>query len=110
MTHRRRAPRPLALPLERVRVRWEPASELGRAQSAWEDVGRVWREVLGAHGSYVIERATAVSLKAGVLTVSCTEAVVAQTLELEAERIISGLNERLGGQPVRRLRCVTGGR
>lgn len=109
MTIRRRSPRPLAGPLEGLREQWQPASPLGRAQTAWEEIGRVWSEVLGAHGPYLVERTQVVSLKAGVLTVSCAESVVAETLELESERVLEALNSRLGDSPIRRLRCVTAG-
>ena len=81
-----------------MRGGWQPASPLGRAQTAWDEIGRVWEEVIGAHGSYIVERTTVVSLKAGVLTVSCSESVVADTLELESERVLERLNERLGGR------------
>ena len=109
MSPRRRSPRPLALALETVRGGWQPPSPLGRAQSAWDEVGQVWTEVIGAHGPYIVERTKLVSLKAGVLTVSCAESVVADTLTLESERVLERLNSRLGGDPIRRLRCVTGG-
>ncbi len=110
MSLRRRSPRPLAGALETMRSSWQPASPLGRAQTAWEEIGRVWEEVVGAHGSYIFERTKVVSLKAGVLTVSCSESVVADTLELESDRVLEGLNGRLTGDPIRRLRCVTGNR
>lgn len=93
-----------------MRSDWQPASPLGRAQTAWEEIGRVWEEVVGAHGSYILERTKVVSLKAGVLTVGCSESVVAETLELESERVLEGLNSRLTGESITRLRCVTGGR
>lgn len=110
MSPHRRSPRPLADALERVRSGWQPPSALGQAQTAWDEIGRVWEEVIGAHGSYIVERSRVVSLRAGVLTVSCTESVVADTLELESERVLEGLNARLKGDPIRRLKCVTGSR
>ncbi|HEX3803843.1 MAG TPA: DUF721 domain-containing protein [Solirubrobacteraceae bacterium] len=109
MSPRRRSPRPIGGALERLRGGWQPASPLGRAQTAWDEIGRVWEEVIGEHGSYIVERTRLVSLKGGVLTVSCSESVVADTLELESGRVLGRLNERLGGDPVSRLRCVTGG-
>jgi predicted nucleic acid-binding Zn ribbon protein len=92
-----------------MRGNWQPVSALGRAQTAWDEVGRVWADVVGEHGTYIVERTTLVGLKGGVLTVSCSEAVVADTLGLESERVLMRLNERLAGDPIMRLRCVTGG-
>ena len=108
MTHRRRSPRPIGGALQALRGAWQPPSPLGRAQTAWEEVGRVWEEVIGEHGPYIVERTRLVGLRAGVLTVRCSESVVADTLELESERVLERLNERLAGDPVTRLRCVTG--
>jgi len=109
MTHRRRSPRALAPTLTELRRVWEPASALGRAQSAWEEVAGAWRQALGAHGSYIVERTRPVSLSGGVLTVACSEAAVAQTLALESERVLEALNVLLSGEPVRRLRCLVEG-
>jgi predicted nucleic acid-binding Zn ribbon protein len=108
MTLRRRSPRPIAGALEQVRGGWQPASALGRAQTAWDEIGRVWTEVIGAHGSYIVERTNVVSLRAGVLTVACSESVVADTLQLESERVLESLNAQLEGDPITRLKCVTG--
>jgi predicted nucleic acid-binding Zn ribbon protein len=66
--------------------------------------------VIGAHGPYIVERTNVVSLKAGVLTVSCSEAVVADTLQLESARVLERLNSQLEGDPITRLKCVTGSR
>ncbi len=110
MTHRRRAPRPIAGVLTGLRAAWQPASSLGRAQTAWDEIGRVWGDALGEYGDYVVARTELVALRAGVLTVRCTEAGVADTLTLESERVLARLNERLAGDPVTRLRCVTTGR
>jgi predicted nucleic acid-binding Zn ribbon protein len=109
MSPRRRAPRPIGGAIEHMRGSWEPVSALGRAQTAWDEIGRVWAEVVGEHGSYIVERTKLVGLKGGVLTVSCSESVVADTLGLESERVLMRLNERLESDPITRLRCVTGG-
>jgi predicted nucleic acid-binding Zn ribbon protein len=66
--------------------------------------------VVGAHGPYIVERTSVVSLRAGVLTVSCSESVVADTLQLESERVLEQLNSQLEGDPITRLKCVTGSR
>lgn len=110
MSPRRRSPRPISGALESVRGRWQPPSPLGRAQTAWDQIGRVWAEVIGAHGPYIVERTNVVSLKAGVLTVRCSEAVVADTLQLESQRVLERLNSQLEGEPITRLKCVTGNR
>ncbi len=110
MSLHRRSPRPLAGALEAKRGDWQPASPLGRAQSAWDQIGRVWEEVIGAHGSYIVERTKVVSLNSGVLIVRCSESVVADTLELESERVLERLNSHLAGAPITRLKCVTGNR
>jgi predicted nucleic acid-binding Zn ribbon protein len=108
MSRRRRSPRPIAGALGAMRSSWQPPSPLGRAQTAWDEVGRVWEDVIGEHGPYIVERTRLVSLKGGVLTVKCSEAVVSDTLELESGRVLERLNERLEGDPITRLRCVTG--
>jgi hypothetical protein len=110
MSHRRRSPRPISGALDQVRGAWQPASPLGRAQTAWDEIGRVWAEVIGAHGPYIVARTSVVSLKAGVLVVSCSESVVADTLQLESERVLERLNSQLEGDRITRLKCVTGNR
>jgi predicted nucleic acid-binding Zn ribbon protein len=110
MSPRRRSPRPISGALEAVRGSWQPPSPLGRAQTAWDQIGRVWAEVIGAHGPYIVERTNVVSLRAGVLTVRCSEAAVADTLQLESERVLEQLNSQLEGDPITRLKCVTGNR
>jgi predicted nucleic acid-binding Zn ribbon protein len=110
MSPHRRSPRPISGALEKVRGGWQPPSPLGRAQTAWDEIGRVWAEVVGAHGPYIVERTSVVSLRAGVLTVSCSESVVADTLQLESERVLERLNGQLEGDPITRLKCVTGSR
>lgn len=110
MTLRRRSPRPISGALETMRGSWQPPSPLGRAQSAWDEVGRLWGEVIGAHGPYIVERTKLVNLRAGVLTVSCSESVVADTLQAESDRVLERLNAELVGDPIQRLKCVTGSR
>jgi predicted nucleic acid-binding Zn ribbon protein len=110
MSPHRRSPRRISGALESVRESWQPPSPLGRAQSAWDEIGRVWAEVVGAHGPYIVERTSVVSLRAGVLTVRCSESVVADTLQLESERVLEQLNGQLEGDPITRLKCVTGSR
>jgi Dna[CI] antecedent, DciA len=110
MSLHRRSPRPIAGALATMRGSWQPPSPLGRAQTAWDEIGRVWADVIGAHGPYMIERTRLVSLKAGMLTVSCSEAVVAESLQVECERVLERLNVQLEGEPILRLKCVIGNR
>ncbi|MGH2860943.1 MAG: DciA family protein [Solirubrobacteraceae bacterium] len=110
MSLHRRSPRPITASLEAMRGSWQPPSALGRAQTAWDEIGRVWAEVIGAHGPYVVARTSVVSLRAGVLTVRCSESVVADTLQLESEQVLERLNSQLEGDPITRLKCVTGSR
>ena len=104
----RRAPRQIAGAITAARDRWQPSTPLGRAQTAWTEVSDAWARVLGVHGSYLLERVEVVSLRGGVLTVSCAEAVVAETLTLESERLLERLNAQLTTAPIARLRCVVG--
>jgi len=99
----------VAAPLDAIKRQWQPASALGQAQSAWDQIGRLWEEVIGAHGTYIVQRTRVVSLRGGVLTVSCSESVVADTLDLESAAVLKRLNERLDSDPITRLRCVTEG-
>jgi hypothetical protein len=43
----------------------------------------------------------------GVLTVSCDAAVWAQELELMAGELIARINDALGGEAIRAVRCRT---
>ncbi len=108
MSPRRRSPRPIAGALDAMRGSWQPPSPVGRAQTAWDEIGRVWADVIGTHGPYIVARTKVVSLRAGVLTVSCSESVVADELQLQSERVLEGLNRQLAGDPITRLKCVTG--
>ncbi|MET0206098.1 MAG: DUF721 domain-containing protein [Thermoleophilaceae bacterium] len=98
---RRRAPRPLALALEGVVGRAEPATLLARAQGVWGE----------AAGSGLAAFAEPVSERDGVLTVACESAVWAQELELLSADLLTRLNAALGdaGNPqLARLRFVVG--
>ena len=98
---RRLAPRPLAVALEGVVGRAEPATQLARAQGAWAE----------AAGSGLAAFAEPVSERDGVLTVACESAVWAQELELLSADLLARLNAALGdaGNPkLARLRFVVG--
>ena len=93
---RRIAPRPLSAAVDALAADLAPQTPLARVQAAWT-------EAAGA------ARATPRSLRAGVLTVACREAVWAQELELLGPHVVQRLNAALGAEIVARLRCVTGG-
>ena len=101
---RRRAPRPLALSVERLRVELAPASDLARVQAIWED----------AVGAAVAAEAMPASLLDGTLTVDCGSSVWAAELTMMAAELCERVNAALGGAPagrerplVERLRCRT---
>jgi predicted nucleic acid-binding Zn ribbon protein len=98
---RRLAPRPLAVALEGVVGRAEPATPLARAQGVWAE----------AAGSGLAAVAEPVSERDGVLTVACESAIWAQELELLSSDLLARLNTALGdsGDPgLTRLRFVVG--
>jgi hypothetical protein len=106
VTFRRRAPRPISSALEGMRGAWQPDTPVARVQSTWDGLADVWPEVVG---DYVADRAEPATVMNGVLTVRCSEAVVADTLTLESQDVLQRLNERLGGEPITRIRCITTG-
>jgi predicted nucleic acid-binding Zn ribbon protein len=94
----RRAPRPLALALERLGADLVPATSLARVQACW---GSVVGEAIAA-----VARPTAEH--GGTLTVTCTSAVWAQELDLMAMTLLEQLNSALGAQSPHALRCRVG--
>jgi predicted nucleic acid-binding Zn ribbon protein len=74
-----------------------PATLLASAQQVWPDVV----------GPAIAAEAALSAERGGVLTVSCSAAVWAQELDLMAPAIIERVNGRLGGSPIKRLRCVS---
>jgi predicted nucleic acid-binding Zn ribbon protein len=98
---RRPAPRPLALALDGVVERSEPATVLARAQG-------VWREVAGPGLAPFTEP---VSERDGTLTVACESGVWAHELELLGPDLLNRMNAALDGPEggaLRRLRFVVG--
>jgi predicted nucleic acid-binding Zn ribbon protein len=85
---------------------WQPDTPVAKLQSTWDALSSVWAEVVG---EYVADRAEPSKVTNGVLTVRCSESVVADTLTLESEDVLTRLNERLSGDPIMRLRCITTG-
>jgi predicted nucleic acid-binding Zn ribbon protein len=95
---RRRAPRPLALALERLSRELVPATPLARVQTCWEAVV----------GQAIAAAAQPTAERAGTLTVTCAAAVWAQELDLMAPTLLDQLNAALGGPSLSALRCRVG--
>jgi predicted nucleic acid-binding Zn ribbon protein len=94
----RAAPRPFALALGGLTADLAPATTLARIQQAWEQAAGV---VIAQVGRPTAERD-------GLLTVTCSDAVWAQELDLMGTELVSRLNRALGEELVQRLRCRTG--
>jgi predicted nucleic acid-binding Zn ribbon protein len=93
---RRRAPRPLAASVQDLADRLRPATGLAAVQAVWAD----------AVGAAIAREAQPVAERGGVVTVACASAVWAQEVGLMAPALCAALNARLGGEPVRSLRCT----
>jgi predicted nucleic acid-binding Zn ribbon protein len=89
-----------------MRGAWQPDTPVAKVQSTWDALSSVWAGVVG---EYVADRAEPSRVSNGVLTVKCTESVVADTLTLESQDVLKRLNERLSGDPITRIRCITTG-
>ena len=97
----RRAPRPLAGAVEALTRRLAPATPLA-------DVQRVWEQ---AAGEAVAREAQPVSERDGTVTLLCSSAVWMQEIELMGPVLVDALNDALGAQRVRAVRCsATAGR
>ena len=94
----RAAPRPLAGALAELTGSLAPASTLARVQEVWERVV----------GPAVAASARPTGEREGVLSITCDAAVWAQELDLMSAELVSRLNESLGGERIRELRCRTG--
>jgi predicted nucleic acid-binding Zn ribbon protein len=92
---RRPAPRPLAIALDRLAARLTPASTLARVQELWQS----------AVGPAIAAAARPSAEHDGVLTVLCDGAVWAQELDLMAGDLVTRLNQLLGSEALRELRC-----
>jgi len=94
----RTAPRPLASALSQLTAALAPSTPLARVQEVWAR----------AAGPAIAAAARPVAEREGVLTVACEAAVWAAELELLAGEVIPRLNDLLGAEIVRELRCRTG--
>ena len=98
---RRRAPRPIGDAISALTQRLAPVTLLA-------DVQRVWEQ---AAGSVIAQAAQPVSERAGTVTVRCSSAVWMQEIDLMGPVLVDALNDALGAERVRAVRCVaTGGR
>jgi predicted nucleic acid-binding Zn ribbon protein len=93
----RRAPRPVALALDRIQNDLAPQTLLAETQRAWSK----------AVGATIEAEAQPVAERAGVLTISCSASVWAQELDLLAPTILEQLNTLLSTGQITRLRCVS---
>ena len=92
------APRSLSTALQALTTTLAPATTLAHVQEIWES----------AAGAAIAGAARPTAERDGVLTVTCAAAVWAQELDLMSDELISRLNDALGGQTIRELRCRTG--
>lgn len=92
------APRPLSTAIQALTATLAPATTLARVQEIWEHTT----------GPAIAAAAKPTAERGGILTVTCDAAVWAQELDLMAGQLIPSLNEALGEEAIRELRCRTG--
>jgi predicted nucleic acid-binding Zn ribbon protein len=98
---RRRAPRPLGIAVDALAQRLAPATLLA-------DVQRVWD---AAAGLGIASEAQPLSERDGTVTVLCSSAVWMQEIDLMGPVLVDALNDALGSERVKAVRCVaTAGR
>ena len=97
----RRAPRPIGAAVDALTQRLAPMTLLA-------DVQRVWEQ---AAGVVIAQAAQPVSERDGTVTVRCSSAVWMQEIDLMGPVLVDALNDALGADRVRAVRCVpTAGR
>jgi predicted nucleic acid-binding Zn ribbon protein len=94
----RTAPRSLAGALDALTATIAPASTLARVQEVWER----------AVGPAIAASANPTAERDGVLTVICEAADWAQELTLMESTLLLRLNDALGAEALRELRCRAG--
>jgi predicted nucleic acid-binding Zn ribbon protein len=98
---RRRAPRPIGGAIEALTQRLAPMTLLADVQRVWEP----------AAGPAIAQAAQPVSERDGTVTVRCASAVWMQEIDLMGPVLVDALNDALGADRVRAVRCVaTSGR
>jgi predicted nucleic acid-binding Zn ribbon protein len=95
---RRRAPRPAASAIRAALERAAPKTPLAATQAAWTE----------AMGERIAAVARPVSERGGEVTVSCSDSVWAQELDLMQEELLKRLRDRLGERTPRSLRFRAG--
>lgn len=91
---RRPAPRPASAALRAALERTAPKTPLAALQAAWGE----------AVGERIAAVASPVSERGGEATVSCSDSVWAQELDLMQDQLLERLRERLGERAPRTLR------
>jgi predicted nucleic acid-binding Zn ribbon protein len=91
---RRRAPRPAATAVREALERAAPKTPLAATQAAWAE----------AMGERIAAVSRPVSERGGEVTVSCSDSVWAQELDLMQEELLNRLRDRLGERAPRSLR------
>jgi predicted nucleic acid-binding Zn ribbon protein len=91
---RRRAPRPAATALRAALDQAAPKTPLAALQGAWAEVV----------GERIAAVASPVSERAGEVTVSCSDSVWAQELDLMQAQLLERLGGRLGERAPKSLR------
>ncbi|HEY0392411.1 MAG TPA: DUF721 domain-containing protein [Solirubrobacterales bacterium] len=92
--NRRRAPRPAATALRAALEQAAPKTPLAALQGAWAEVV----------GERIAAVASPVSERGGEATVSCSDSVWAQELDLMQGQLLERLHERLGERAPQSLR------
>ncbi|CAN5250357.1 hypothetical protein BH20ACT16_BH20ACT16_01200 [soil metagenome] len=91
----------MATAIEALAQRLAPATLLA-------DVQRVWAQ---AAGPGIADEATPVSERDGTVTLLCSSSVWMQEIDLMGPELVDALNEALGAERVKSVRCVaTAGR
>jgi predicted nucleic acid-binding Zn ribbon protein len=91
----RAAPRAIGTALGELTSALAPATTLARVQAIWEQ----------AAGEAIAAAARPSAERDGVLSVTCEAAVWAQELDLMADELLGRLNDALGEEALRELRC-----
>jgi predicted nucleic acid-binding Zn ribbon protein len=91
---RRRAPRPASTALRAALDQAAPKTPLAALQAAWAEVV----------GEQIAAVTSPVSERSGEVTVSCSDSVWAQELDLRQGQLLERLQERLGERAPRSLR------
>jgi hypothetical protein len=97
---RRRGPRPVSHALDALTAAVAPRTLLAEVQRAWPAAAPAPFDTKALP--------TRANEADGTVTVRCTEAVIAQELDLFSERVRGRLNEALGRDAVRALRVQVG--